>query len=156
MISNTKNIVYDLPHKLPQDLKLKILGNQETLQKYQKNVKIGWRQSLVPRKSSRNKSICNSSQKLRKIRYQSFLLLFQLLTILYSIVGIFENSVAISKWIAHSSYFNMAFLAGSVGKKLDKSLIEQYGNYKPHFCYGYGHLGETKFSFFDAKHSNIT
>ena len=36
MISSTENIVYELPDQLPNDLGLKILGNQEILGKPQK------------------------------------------------------------------------------------------------------------------------
>ena len=57
LISSIKSIVYELPHQLPNDLRLRILSNQEIsgkLQNYQE--KIVWRQSLVPSLPSRNKS----------------------------------------------------------------------------------------------------
>ena len=50
LISNIKNFVYELPHKLLNDLRLKILENQE----YQQYLKLGWRWSLVPSLPCRN------------------------------------------------------------------------------------------------------
>ena len=35
MISSIENLVYELPHELPNDLRLRILGNKEILGKSQ-------------------------------------------------------------------------------------------------------------------------
>ena len=50
LISSITNWVHELPHELPNDLRLRILGNQEILEK----VKFGWRCSLVPSLPFRN------------------------------------------------------------------------------------------------------
>ena len=59
MISSIANLVYELPHKLPNDLRLRILGNQEILGKSHI-----WVETL---------NLGSSSQKTRKSRYQTLL-----------------------------------------------------------------------------------
>ena len=70
-------MVYELPHELLNDLKLMILGNKEILG----NLKFGWRHIIVPSMPSRN--FGSSSQKTRKSRYQTFLVLSSFTGFLY-------------------------------------------------------------------------
>ena len=75
MISSIGNLVYELPHEFPNDLKFRILGNNEILGKSEI-----WIDTSPSAKSPSQKlNFGNSSQKTRKSRYQNFLLPFSLL-----------------------------------------------------------------------------
>ena len=70
-VSSISNLVYDLPHQLPNDVRLRILGNKEIL---------GKSQIWVETKSSIKSpfqilNFGNSNQKTRKSRYQTFFFL---------------------------------------------------------------------------------
>ena len=67
-ISSIAKLVYELPPELPNDLRLRILGNQ----KYQKNLKFGWRQSLVPSLSSRNSTLSIANKNHAKMDIKLF------------------------------------------------------------------------------------
>ena len=68
MKSSTKNIVCGLPHELPKDLRLTILGNSEIMGKTQK-----WVEAEPSTQSPLQKiNFGTTVQKLHKNRYQSF------------------------------------------------------------------------------------
>ena len=69
MISSIANLVYELPYELPNDLRLRILGNKVTLGKSQIWVEI---QSNT-QSPFHNLNFGSSSQKTRKSRHQTFL-----------------------------------------------------------------------------------
>ena len=49
MISTIANLVYELPHELPNDLRLRNLGlGSQEIRKYQENLKFEWRHSPAP------------------------------------------------------------------------------------------------------------
>ena len=66
---STKNIVYDLPLKFPNSLKLRILGNEEITEKFQKWVEA----ELSTQSPFQEKKNVTSGQKLHKNKYQSIL-----------------------------------------------------------------------------------
>ena len=68
LISSITNLVHELPYELPNDLRLRILGNQEILEKSQM-----WVETQPSAQSSFQKlNVDNSCQKGRKIRYCLF------------------------------------------------------------------------------------
>ena len=74
-------LVYELPHELPNDLRLGILGNKEMLGKAQI-----WVETYPSAQSPLQKlNFGNSSQKARKSRYQAFLALCSFTGFLYLI-----------------------------------------------------------------------
>ena len=58
LISNITNLVQELPHELPNDLRLR---------KYQKNVKCGCRRSPIPSLPSRNQTLAIAVKKHAKL-----------------------------------------------------------------------------------------
>ena len=89
MISSISNLVYELPHELPNDLRLRILGNKEILGKSQICVE------TEPSTQSpfQKLDFGNSSQKTRKIRYQTFLFLSGFTGFLYFVPNILPRIV---------------------------------------------------------------
>ena len=71
LISNITNLAYKLPHEFPNDLRFRILGNKEILEKSQIQVET---QPSV-QSPCHKLNFDNSSQKTRKSRYQTFLFL---------------------------------------------------------------------------------
>ena len=69
MKSSTKNVVHELPVKFPNNLRLRILGNQEIVEKFQKWVKA----ELSTQPPFQEKIFVTSGQNLHKNRYQGFL-----------------------------------------------------------------------------------
>ena len=63
LISSISNLVYELPHELPNDLRLKILGNEEIFGKSE----IAWRHSLVPSLPSRNETLAIAVKQHTKV-----------------------------------------------------------------------------------------
>ena len=53
LISIVANFAYELPHELLNDLRLRILGNQEILE----NLRFVWRHSLMPSPASRTQTL---------------------------------------------------------------------------------------------------
>ena len=79
MISGIENLVYELSHELPNDLRVRILGNKKILGKSQL-----WVDTSPSAKSLFQKlNIGSSSQKTRKSRYQTFLVLSSFTGFLY-------------------------------------------------------------------------
>ena len=75
LISGTTNLVHELPHDLPNSLRLRILGNYEILEKFQI-----WVETQPSVQSSFQKLNFDSNcQKTRKIREQIFEALSNLL-----------------------------------------------------------------------------
>ena len=72
MISSIANLVYELPHELPNDLKLRMLGNKEILGKSQIWVEI----KSSAQSPFQKLNFGSSSKKTGKSRYQTFLVLF--------------------------------------------------------------------------------
>ena len=70
-MSSVANLVYELPHELPNDLRLRILGNKEILGKSQILVEI----QPSAQSPFHKLNFGNSSQKTHKSRYQTFLFL---------------------------------------------------------------------------------
>ena len=68
MLSSIANIVYELPHELSNDLRLRFLGNKETLWKF----KFGWRHSLVPSLLSRCLTLEIAVKKHAKLHIKLF------------------------------------------------------------------------------------
>ena len=64
-----RDLILDkLPHELPNDVKLRILGKYEILGE----LKIGWRQSLAPSFSSRNKNLTRPAKSYGKVDIKGF------------------------------------------------------------------------------------
>ena len=70
MNSSTKHIVYELPLKLPNDLRLRTFGNQEIMEKLKKYVEA----ELSTQSTFQEKIFNTSSQKLHK-QISKFLIL---------------------------------------------------------------------------------
>ena len=88
-ISSIANLVYDLAHELPNDLRLKILRNQEILEKSQI-----WEETKPSAQFLFKKfDFDNSNQKLRKNGYQNFLFLSNITGFLYFIRNILSEIV---------------------------------------------------------------
>ena len=68
LIFSTTNIVYELPHELPNDL---WLGSKE-IRKYQEKIKIGWGIGLSEQSSFLKQEFHNSSQKLLLSKLSKF------------------------------------------------------------------------------------
>ena len=73
VISSIAKVVYDLPHELPKELRLRILGNKEMLGKSQIWVQSPFQKLIFG----------NSSQKTCKCRYQTFLVMSSFTGFLY-------------------------------------------------------------------------
>ena len=91
MISSIANLVYDLPHELPKDLRLRILGNKDIIGK--SKIWVG----IEPSAQSpfQKLSFGNSSQKTHKSRFQIFLVLFSLTGFLYFVSNILSRIKAL-------------------------------------------------------------
>ena len=90
VISCIANLVYELPHELPNDLRLKTLGNKEILRKSQI-----WVQTQPSAQSPFQKlNFGNSSPKTRKSRYQTFLVLSSFTGFLCFVPNILSEIVA--------------------------------------------------------------
>ena len=85
MISGTANLLYELPYELPNDLRLRILGNKEILGKSQI-----WVETFSPPEIN----FGSSSQKTRKSRQQNFLVLSSFTGFLYFVPNILPRIVA--------------------------------------------------------------
>ena len=80
LISNIKKIVYELPREFRDNLRLKILENQEMLGKF----KIWLRQNLMPSLSSRNKTFVIAAYKITQ-QLSKFSLLVQFYLFFFSL-----------------------------------------------------------------------
>ena len=71
LITSIAKLVYELPHELPNNLRLRIFRNQEILKKYKSQI------DTQPSVQSpfKNLNFANSSYKTPKNRYQTFLFL---------------------------------------------------------------------------------
>ena len=85
MISSIANLVYELPHELPNHLS--ILGNKEILGKYQI-----WAEKCG-QSPLQKLNLGNSSHKTCKSRYQTFLVLFSFTGFLYIVPNILPRIV---------------------------------------------------------------
>ena len=91
MLSSIANLVYKLPHDMTNDVRLRVLDNKEILEKS----KI-WVETLSSAQSPFQKlNFGNSSQKTRKSRYQTFLVLSSYTGFLYFVPNILSRIVAI-------------------------------------------------------------
>ena len=89
VISSIANLVYELPHELPNDLRLRILGNKEILGKSRI-----WVETLPTAQSPLQKlNSGSSSQKIRKSRYLTLLALSSFTGFLYSVPNISSRIV---------------------------------------------------------------
>ena len=95
------NLVYGLPHKLPNDLRLRILENKEMLGKSQIWVE------TQPSAQSLFQKFGSSSQKTCKSRYQTFFALSSLAGFLYFVPNILPRIVATSQ-LASFSLFQLS------------------------------------------------
>ena len=92
MISSIANLLYELPHELPNDLRLRILGNKEILVKSQI-----WVETEPSAQSPFQKlNLGSSSQKTRKGRYQTFLVLSSFTGFLYFVPNILPRIVGLA------------------------------------------------------------
>ena len=91
MISSIANLVYDLPHELPNDLRLRILGNKDIIGK--SKIWVGIEPSA--QSSFQKLNFGNSSQKTHKSRFQIFLVLFSLTGFLYFVSNILSRIKAL-------------------------------------------------------------
>ena len=93
LISSITNLVYELSHGLPNNLRLRIIGNQKILEKSQV-----WLETKPKAQSPFQKSNSfNSSQKEQKNRYQSFLVLSNFTGFVYSVPNITSRIVGWNK-----------------------------------------------------------
>ena len=91
MISSIANLVYELPHDSPNNLRPRILRNKEILGEYQIRVK-----TQANAKSSFQKlNFSNSSQKTRKSRYETFLFRSSFTTFRYFVPNILPTYASI-------------------------------------------------------------
>ena len=89
IISSITNLVHESPHELPYDLRPRILGNQEILEKCQM-----WVQTQPNAQSSFQKlNLVNSCQKTCKIRYYIFEVLPNFIVSLYFVPNILSRIV---------------------------------------------------------------
>ena len=92
LISNITNLVHELPHELPNYLRLRILGNQETLEICQM-----WAQTQPNAQSSFQKlNVDNSCQRTCKIRYYIFEVLPSFIVSLYFVPNILSRIAIIA------------------------------------------------------------
>ena len=78
LIFSIANLLYELPHELPNDLRL--IGTYD-FRKYQKNLKFGWKHSLVPSFLSRIQTLSIAVKNTQKhIPNFSFLVQFYRIT----------------------------------------------------------------------------
>ena len=92
LISSITNLAQELPHELPNDLGLRILQNQEILEKCQM-----WVQTQPNAQSSFQKlNDDNSCQKTCRIRYYIFEVLLNFIVFLYFEPNIFSRIVVSS------------------------------------------------------------
>ena len=88
-ISSITNLVHESPHELPNDLRPRILGNQEILEKCQM-----WVQTQPNAQSSFQKlNVDHSCQKTCKIRYYIFEVLPNFIVSLYFVPNILSRIV---------------------------------------------------------------
>ena len=80
-------LVYEFAHDLSNDLRLEILRNLEILQKSQISVETEPSAQFLSQKLN----FCNSSQKIRQSRYQSFVVLSNYIWFLYFIPNILSK-----------------------------------------------------------------
>ena len=89
LISSIANLVYELPHELPNKLRRRILGEQEILGKSQ--IWVGTQpSSQFPFK---NLDFANTSSKTRKNRFQTFLFLSSFTGLLHLVPNILSGIV---------------------------------------------------------------
>ena len=100
MISSIANVAYELPHELPNKLRPRILGNKEILRKSQLWVET-WPSAQSP---FQELNFGISSQKTRKSRYQTFLVLTSFIGFLYFVPNILSEIVVPSQTPSRSSY----------------------------------------------------
>ena len=93
MISSTANLVYELPHKLSNDLRLRILGNKKILRKSQIWVEM----QPCAQSSFQKLNFGNSSEKTHKNRYQTCLVLSSFTEFLYFVPNILPRIVAAAR-----------------------------------------------------------
>ena len=93
MISSIANLVYDLPHELPNDFGLRILGNEEMLGKSQ--IWVGRHSAQSPLQKL---NFSNSSQKTCKSRYETFLAPPSLTGFFYFVLNFFVQDCRLSYW----------------------------------------------------------
>ena len=89
MISSTENLVHELPHELPNDFRLRILGNKEILGKSQISVEAEPSAQYPFQKLN----FGSSSQKTRKSKYQTLLVLSSFTEFLYFVSNILPSIV---------------------------------------------------------------
>ena len=94
MASSIANLVNKLPHELPNDLRLRILGNKEMLGKSQI-----WRSGQSP---FQKLNFGNSSPKAYKNWYQTFLDLYSFPGFLYFVANILSRIVV---WCCNIKWF---------------------------------------------------
>ena len=88
LVSSTKNLVYKFPHELPNNLRLRMLGNQEIIKKSQ--IWLVSYSSAQP-VSQKLKFSNSSKEKKYKSRYQTFLVLPKFTELLYFVPSIFSG-----------------------------------------------------------------
>ena len=82
------SLVYELPHELSNNLRLRILGNKEILEKSQNLGGDIWVESPFQKLN-----FGNSSGKIRKNRYQTFVVLSSFTGFLYFVPNILSRTV---------------------------------------------------------------
>ena len=84
-------LVHEFPHQLPNDLRIRILGNLEILENCQM-----WMETKPSTQSSLQKlNVYNSCQKTRTIRYYIFEALSNFTVFLYSVPNILSRIAAL-------------------------------------------------------------
>ena len=96
LISSKTNLVYELPHKLPNSLRLRILGNQE-IRKFQKNREFGWTHSVVPSLHSRTQTLQMAFEKYAKVDTKLFFFLSSLTGLVHFMPNILFGIVGLDK-----------------------------------------------------------
>ena len=84
LVSSIANLVCELPHELPNDLRFRMSENQEILEKSQ--IWVGTQPSA--QSPFKNLDFANTSQKTRKNRYQTFHFLHSFSGLLYFVPNI--------------------------------------------------------------------
>ena len=133
MVSGIANLVYELPHELPNGLRLRILGNKEILRKSQI-----WVETYSSTQSPFHKiNFGNSSAKRRKSRYQNFLDLSSFTGFLYFVPHILSRIVVVflplvlnkkQRWKHRISYGIFIYFKSQLYSKQVSSILLLFGS----------------------------
>ena len=86
-ISSMRNFLYEMLHKFPRNLDLR----SQEIRKFQKNLKLKWRHSLVLSIPLRNSTLVIAAKKTRRRRFQNFLVLSKFILYLFCFKNVVKD-----------------------------------------------------------------